>query len=224
MDYILNYLFFLIDFVLHIDVHLRELVANYGIWVYAIIFIIIFCETGLVVTPILPGDSMLFVAGALSALPDNDLNVHTLAFLLIFSAIFGDAVNYLIGRYFGEHLFNNPNSRIFRQSYLEKTHKFYEKHGGKTIVLARFIPIIRTFAPLVAGMGKMRYRHFGFYNVTGAILWVMLFVYAGYFFGNNNFVQNNLKLLIITIVFISIMPGIIEAVRYKLRNRRVQSK
>ena len=160
---------FLIDFILHIDVHLAELVAQYGTWVYAILFLIIFCETGLVVTPFLPGDSLLFVAGALSALDTNDVNVHLMVLLLLFAAILGDAVNYSIGRIFGEKLFSNPNSRIFKREYLDKTHAFYEKHGGKAIILARFVPIVRTFAPFVAGMGKMSYRHFAFYNVTGAI-------------------------------------------------------
>ncbi len=217
----MDYISFLIDFVLHIDVHLRELVANYGIWVYAIIFVIVFCETGLVVTPILPGDSMLFVAGALSALPDNDLNTHILAILLICSAILGDAVNYLLGRFFGKRLFRNQDSHIFRQSYLNKTQAFYEKHGGKTIILARFVPIIRTFAPFVAGMGKMHYRQFGLYNMIGGILWVVLFIYTGYFFGNKAFVQSNLKFLIVAIIFISIMPGIIEGIRYKLLNKKI---
>ncbi|MDU5688609.1 MAG: DedA family protein, partial [Kluyvera cryocrescens] len=163
---------FLIDFILHIDVHLAELVAQYGVWVYAILFLILFCETGLVVTPFLPGDSLLFVAGALSALPTNDLNVHLMVLLMVIAAIAGDAVNYTIGRLFGEKLFSNPNSKIFRRSYLDKTHAFYDKHGGKTIILARFVPIVRTFAPFVAGMGHMSYRHFAFYNVTGALLWV----------------------------------------------------
>lgn len=141
---------FLIDFILHIDVHLAELVAQYGVWVYAILFLILFCETGLVVTPFLPGDSLLFVAGALSALPTNDLNVHLMVVLMIIAAIIGDAVNYTIGRVFGERLFSNPDSKIFRRSYLDKTHAFYERHGGKTIILARFVPIVRTFAPFVA--------------------------------------------------------------------------
>lgn len=146
---------FIIDFILHIDVHLAELVAQYGMWVYAILFLILFCETGLVVTPFLPGDSLLFVAGALAALPTNDLNVHTMVALMAVAAIIGDAVNYTIGRLFGEKLFSNPNSKIFRRSYLDKTHQFYEKHGGKTIILARFVPIVRTFAPFVAGMGHV---------------------------------------------------------------------
>ncbi|MGN2424379.1 DedA family protein [Klebsiella electrica] len=206
---------FLIDFILHIDVHLAELVADYGIWVYAILFLILFCETGLVVTPFLPGDSLLFVAGALSALPTNDLNVHLMVVLMVIAAIFGDALNYTIGRLFGEKLFSNPNSKIFRRSYLDKTHSFYERHGGKTIILARFVPIVRTFAPFVAGMGHMSYRHFAAYNVVGALLWVLLFTYAGYLFGDLPIVQQNLKLLIVAIIVLSVLPGVIEIIRHK---------
>ncbi|WP_105622405.1 DedA family protein [Cronobacter sakazakii] len=206
---------FLIDFILHIDVHLAELVAQYGIWVYAILFLILLCETGLVVTPFLPGDSLLFVAGALSSLPSNDLNVHLMALLMVIAAILGDAVNYTIGRLFGARLFSNPDSKIFRQSYLDKTHAFYERHGGKTIILARFVPIVRTFAPFVAGMGHMSYRHFALYNVVGALLWVLLFTYAGYFFGAMPFIQDNLKLLIVAIIVFSVLPGVYEVVRHK---------
>ena len=178
----MDFIQFIIDFILHIDVHLAELIAQYGIWVYAILFLIIFCETGLVVTPFLPGDSLLFVAGALGSLPTNNINVHIMALALILAAILGDSSNYLIGRFFGEKLFSNRDSKIFKQSYLEKTHGFYEKYGGKTIILARFVPIVRTFAPFVAGMGHMNYRHFSVFNVTGGIIWVVIFIYAGYFF------------------------------------------
>ncbi|HGN0840490.1 TPA: DedA family protein [Proteus mirabilis] len=215
---------FLIDFILHIDVHLAELVAQYGTWVYAILFLIIFCETGLVVTPFLPGDSLLFVAGALSALDTNDVNVHLMVLLLLFAAILGDAVNYSIGRIFGEKLFSNPNSRIFKREYLDKTHAFYEKHGGKAIILARFVPIVRTFVPFVAGMGKMSYRHFAFYNVTGAIAWVLLFTYAGYFFGDLDIVQKNLKLLIVAIIVISILPGVIEVIRHRRASAKAKKE
>jgi membrane-associated protein len=215
---------FIIDFILHIDVHLAELVAQYGMWVYAILFLILFCETGLVVTPFLPGDSLLFVAGALAALPTNDLNVHTLVALMAVAAIIGDAVNYTIGRLFGEKLFSNPNSKIFRRSYLDKTHQFYEKHGGKTIILARFVPIVRTFAPFVAGMGHMSYRHFAAYNVIGALVWVLLFTYAGYLFGDLPVVQENLKLLIVGIIIVSILPGVIEIWRHKRAAARQQKQ
>ena len=211
----MGFIHFVIDFILHIDVHLAELVAQYGIWVYGILFLILFCETGLVVTPFLPGDSLLFVAGALAALPGNDMNVHLMAFLMAIAAILGDAVNYTIGRVFGERLFSNPDSKIFRRSYLDKTHKFYEKHGGKTIILARFVPIVRTFAPFVAGMGHMSYRHFAAYNVIGALVWVLLFTYAGYLFGDLPIVQENLKLLIVGIIVVSILPGVIEIWRHK---------
>ncbi|NUU67567.1 DedA family protein [Enterobacteriaceae bacterium BIT-l23] len=211
----MDFIRFVIDFILHIDAHLAEMVAQYGIWVYAILFLILFCETGLVVTPFLPGDSLLFVAGALASLPSNELDVHTMVALMVVAAIIGDAVNYTIGRLFGDRLFSNPNSKIFRRSYLDKTHAFYEKHGGKTIILARFVPIVRTFAPFVAGMGRMSYRHFAFYNVTGALLWVLLFTYAGYFFGNMPVVQENLKLLIVAIIVLSVLPGVVEVVRHK---------
>ncbi|KLN46956.1 hypothetical protein AAY77_04700 [Providencia rettgeri] len=216
----MEFISFIIDFILHIDVHLAELVRDYGTWVYGILFLILFCETGLVVTPFLPGDSLLFVAGAISSLDSNDLNVHLMVALMITAAIIGDAVNYAIGRIFGEKLFRNPDSKIFRRVYLDKTHAFYEKHGGKAIILARFVPIVRTFAPFVAGMGKMSYRHFAFYNVTGAFIWVLLFTYAGYFFGELPFVQKNLKLLIVAIIFVSILPGVIEIIRH----RRIAAK
>lgn len=203
------------DFILHIDVHLAAMVATYGIWIYAILFLIVFCETGLVVTPFLPGDSLLFVAGTLAA--TGQMNPHTLVALLIVAAILGDAVNYSIGRLFGQRLFSNPQSRIFRQAYLERTHAFYERHGGKTIILARFVPIVRTFAPFVAGMGKMNYRHFALFNVTGGIIWVTAFVYAGYWFGNMPIVKQNLELLILGIIFVSVLPGLIEYWRQRRR-------
>ncbi|CPR18339.1 DedA protein [Brenneria goodwinii] len=213
--FLMEFIHFIIDFILHIDVHLAELVAQYGVWIYAILFLILFCETGLVVTPFLPGDSLLFVAGALAALPSNALDVHLMVFLMAVAAILGDAVNYTIGRLFGEKLFSNADSKIFRRSYLDKTHQFYARHGGKTIILARFVPIVRTFAPFVAGMGHMSYRHFAAYNVAGALLWVLLFTYAGYLFGDLPVVQENLKLLIVAIIVVSILPGVIEIIRHK---------
>ncbi len=214
----MEYIQFLIDFILHIDAHLAELVANYGTWVYAILFLIIFCETGLVVTPFLPGDSMLFVAGALAASnTTGEFNIVWLNILLIIAAISGDAVNYTIGRFFGEKMFSNPNSKIFKQSYLQKTHNFYEKHGGKTIILARFVPIVRTFAPFVAGMGRMSYKQFASFNVIGAVVWVTIFTLSGYFVGNIPWVQSNLKLLIVVIIIVSVMPGVIEVLKAKLK-------
>ena len=202
-----------IDFILHIDRHLAELTAAYGPWIYGILFLIIFCETGLVVTPFLPGDSLLFVAGAIAT--QDAMNVHLMVVLLIIAAILGDAVNYSIGRFFGARLFANPDSKIFRRRYLELTETFYAKHGGKTIILARFVPIVRTFAPFVAGMGHMPYRRFATYNVIGAIVWVTLFSYAGYFFGNLPVVQSNLHYLIVAIIFVSILPGVIEIIRHR---------
>jgi membrane-associated protein len=215
----MEYIQYIIDFILHIDIHLAELISLYGIWVYGILFVIIFCETGLVVTPFLPGDSLLFVAGALASLPANNINVHLIVLSLIIAAVLGDAVNYTIGRFFGKKLFSNSQSKIFKHSYLDKTHNFFEKYGGKTIILARFVPIIRTFAPFVAGMGRMGYRRFASFNVIGGVVWVSLITYAGYFFGRLEFVQENLKVLLILIIFISLLPAIIEVIREKYLKR-----
>jgi len=205
---------FIIDFVLHLDVHLAAFVAQYGLWAYGLLFLIIFCETGLVVTPFLPGDSLLFLAGALAARPDAGLNPHLLVVLLMGAAIAGDAVNYMVGKFFGAKLFANPDSRIFRRSHLQKTHDFFERYGGKTIVIARFIPVVRTLAPLVAGMASMRYRRFALYNVIGAVLWVGLFIYAGYAIGNLPWIQAHLKLLILAIMVVSILPAVFELLRH----------
>ena len=210
----------IIDFILHIDHHLAELTAAYGPWIYGILFLIIFCETGLVVTPFLPGDSLLFVAGAIAT--QEAMNVHLMVPLLIAAAILGDALNYSIGRFFGAKLFANPDSRIFRQRHLRMTEAFYAKHGGKTIILARFVPIVRTLAPFVAGMGQMSYRRFAAYNVVGAIAWVTLFSYAGYLFGNLPAVKNNLHYLIVAIIFVSILPGVIEIIRHRRAKERIQ--
>ena len=177
---------FILDFILHIDQYMINIVQDYHTWAYAILFIIIFCETGLVVTPFLPGDSLLFVAGAISALPGMPIDIHILV-LILFAAAVGDSCNYMIGHFFGRKLFHNPNSRIFKQSYLDKTHEFYKKYGGKTIILARFVPIVRTFAPFIAGMGKMHYYYFMIYNLIGGAIWVVLFCYAGYFFGDHRY-------------------------------------
>ena len=174
--------------------------------------------------PFLPGDSLLFVAGALASLPTNHVNVHLMILMLMAAAILGDAANYTIGRFFGERLFRNPNSKIFKQSYLEKTHHFYEKHGGKTIILARFVPIVRTFAPFVAGMGHMSYRHFASYNIIGGVVWVALFSYAGYLFGGLEVVQRNLKLLIVLIIFISLVPMAVEIWRNKRKAKKTGAK
>lgn len=208
-------IYFIIDFILHLDKHLTELVAAYGVFVYVILFLIVFCETGLVVTPFLPGDSLLFVAGSLAAVEGGVMNVHFLVAILLAAAILGDTVNYTIGRKFGMKLFANPDSKIFRRSYLERTHNFYEKHGGKTIIIARFVPIVRTFAPFVAGVGSMSYGHFLLFNVIGAALWVGLLTYAGYLFGSMPVIKSNLSIVIIGIIFVSILPGVIELVRQK---------
>ncbi len=202
-----------IDFILHIDQHLTALSAQYGMWIYAILFLIIFCETGLVATPFLPGDSLLFAAGGIAAV--GGMNIHIMVLILLVAAILGDAVNFMIGKYFGAKLFSNPNSKIFRRAYLEKTHAFYEKHGGKTIIIARFVPIVRTFAPFVAGMGDMHYGRFIRYNIIGALAWVLLFSYLGYFFANIPLVKNNLGLVLGAIIVISILPAVIEIVRAK---------
>ncbi|MCX8744858.1 DedA family protein [Snodgrassella sp. B3882] len=204
----------LIDFILHIDQHLQFIVAHYGIWIYAILFLLIFCETGLVVTPFLPGDSLLFAAGSIAAV--GEMNVHLMVALLLIAAIVGDAVNFALGKYFGQRLFANPQSKIFKQIYLHKTQEFYQKHGGKTIVIARFMPIVRTFAPFVAGMGHMHYGHFIRYNCIGAVIWVVLFSYAGYFFGNLPIIKQNLSLALIIIIAISLLPAVIEILRHKL--------
>lgn len=210
---------FLIDFILHLDSHLTEFVAQYGAWTYGLLFLVIFCETGLVVTPFLPGDSLLFLAGALAARPETGLNPHLLVVLLATAAIVGDAVNYTIGKFFGKKLFANPDSKIFKQSHLQKTHDFFERYGGKTIIIARFIPIVRTFAPLVAGMASMSYRRFALYNVIGGLLWVCFFIYLGYGIGNMPWVQAHLKLLIVIIMVVSIMPGVVEVARAWWRNK-----
>lgn len=208
----------IIDFILHIDQHLVHLSAQYGPWIYAILFVVIFCETGLVVTPFLPGDSLLFAAGGIAAI--GGMNIHVMVLLLLAAAILGDAANFMIGKYFGQKLFANPDSKIFRRSYLEKTHTFYEKHGGKTIIIARFVPIVRTFAPFVAGMGDMHYGTFIRYNIIGAVLWVLLFSYAGYFFANIPVVKNNLGLVMAAIIVISILPAVVEIIRAKLNAKK----
>ena len=208
----------LIDFILHIDQHLVHLSDQYGPWIYAILFVVIFCETGLVVTPFLPGDSLLFAAGGIAAI--GGMNIHIMVLLLLTAAILGDAANFMIGKYFGQKLFANPDSKIFRRSYLEKTHAFYEKHGGKTIIIARFVPIVRTFAPFVAGMGDMHYGTFIRYNIIGAVLWVLSFSYAGYFFANIPVVKNNLGLVMAAIIVISILPAVVEIIRAKLNAKK----
>lgn len=208
---------FLLDFILHIDLYLINIIQTYHTWAYIILFFIIFCETGLVMTPFLPGDSLLFIAGAITALPDMPLEINLLTLILLMAAVLGDSCNYMIGRSFGKILCNRNHSIFFKQKYLDKTHEFYRKYGGKTIIIARFVPIVRTFAPFAAGMGKMHYRSFMIYNIIGGALWIALFCYAGYFFGDMPVVQDNLKLLIVAIIVISILPAVFEIIRMRFR-------
>ncbi|MEY4599719.1 MAG: hypothetical protein RLZZ445_2516 [Pseudomonadota bacterium] len=203
----------LIDVVLHLDQHLQALVASHGAWIYLILFLIVFCETGLVVTPFLPGDSLLFVAGAVAAA--GGMDIHLMMLLLIIAAVLGDAVNYGVGHYIGPQIFSHRESRWLNPAYLQRAHDFYEKYGGKTIIIARFVPIVRTYAPFVAGAASMTYAKFALFNVSGAVLWVVSLAYAGYFFGNLPIIKNNLTLVILGIIFLSILPGIIEILRQR---------
>ena len=208
----------LIDAFLHVDLYLKEIVISYGLWTYLILFSIVFCETGLVVTPFLPGDSLLFAAGAISSI--SALRLELLLVLLSMAAILGDSANYFAGLYVGSKILSGPLSRFVNRKYLERTHEFYERHGGKTIVLARFIPIVRTFAPFVAGMGRMSYGRFVLFNILGGIFWVLLCTLSGYFFGNIPFVKENFSLVILAIVFISILPALASILSEKVRGRR----
>lgn len=211
-----NWFRFIIDFILHIDKHLGEIIKSYGTWTYAILFIIVFCETGLVVTPFLPGDSLLFAAGSFAGL--GALNPHTLFIIISLAAILGDTVNYWIGNKFGAKVFQS-NSKFFKKEYLERTHQFYEKYGGKTIIIARFVPIVRTFAPFVAGIGSMSYVKFITYNIVGGIVWVAIFVYSGYFFGTLPFVKNNFSMVVIVIILISVVPIFTEYIKHRNINK-----
>jgi len=205
-----DWISFGIDLILHLDRYLDLIIRSFGLWTYLILFVVIFLETGLVVTPFLPGDSLLFAAGAFAA--KGSFNVSFLFFMLWLAAVLGDTVNYWIGHYVGPRVFRE-NVRWLKREYLERTQAFYEKHGGKTIFLARFIPIIRTFAPFVAGIGKMRYGYFITYNVVGGLVWTALFIFGGYFFGNLPVVKHNFSLIIIAIIVISVMPAVVEALR-----------
>jgi membrane-associated protein len=205
----------LVDLFLHLDQHLNDVIGQYGSWTYLILFLIIFCETGLVVTPFLPGDSLLFAAGAFAAL--GSLNVFWLFVLLSIAAIAGDTVNYWIGHWVGPKVFHRENVRFLNKKHLERTHAFYERYGGKTIIIARFIPIVRTFAPFVAGIGRMSYWRFIAYNVIGGVAWVAICVFAGYFFGNLAIVKKNFSLVIIAIVLISTLPMLVEYLRHRMQ-------
>jgi membrane-associated protein len=207
-----------IDLVLHLDTHLMALVQDYGMWVYAILFAIIFAETGLVFAPFLPGDSLLFVAGALCGL--DALQLHWLMPLLMLAAFSGDNTNYWVGRLVGMRVFQHFEGRLLKREHLDKTHAFYEKHGGKTIIFARFMPIIRTFAPFVAGIGLMRYRLFVVFSALGSTAWIGSLTLAGYFFGNIPLVKNNLTLIIVGVILISFLPALIEFIRQRRASNR----
>ncbi|MGM8932326.1 DedA family protein [Salinicola halophyticus] len=204
----------MIDFVLHLDQYLEILIQQYGIWVYGLLFVVLFCETGFVVTPFLPGDSLLFIAGAFAAL--GSLNPWLLGILLFLAAVLGDTVNYWIGRTWGTRLFANPDSKVFRRDYLLRTEDFYARHGGKMVTLARFVPIIRTFAPFVAGLGHMRYAPFLSFNMLGALLWISILLSLGYFFGNISFLKHNIDLFSFGIIVISLLPVAFEMLRHRL--------
>jgi len=210
----------LIDFILHIDRHLAEIIADYGTWTYAVLFLIIFAETGLVVTPFLPGDSLLFAAGAFCAKPETGLNVHLLAVLLFIAAVAGDTLNYFIGAKLGPAVFRREDSRWLRRRHLQRAHAFFEKYGGRAIILARFVPIVRTFVPFVAGVGQMNYPRFLAYNIIGGFIWIYFFTYAGYAFGNHPLIQKNFKLVILAIIVVSVLPMVYEGWRAWRENRK----
>ncbi len=209
-----------VDFVLHLDAHLAELIRQYGPWTYGILFAIVFCETGLVITPFLPGDTLLFAAGIFAHPEKGALNVWILFLVFVGGAFCGDNLNYFIGKTFGAKLFRNEKSRIFKRSYLDKTHAFFERHGGKTIILARFVPIVRTFTPFVAGMGSMTYVHFLAYSVIGAVIWVTVCMFAGFFFGKIPVVRDNFALAILGLVIVTLLPMAFEVWRHRRNSRR----
>jgi len=204
-----------IDVLVHLDKHLLDIPRDYGAGVYGVLFLIVFCETGLVVTPFLPGDSLLFVAGTLAG--GGVMNIHLLVALLVVAAILGDSLNFALGRWIGPRIFRYDDSWFFKKAYVERTHGYFERYGGRTIIIARFVPIVRTYAPFVAGVGLMEYRRFLFFNVIGALVWVSLIAYAGYLFGQVPVVQKNLTLVVFAIILLSISPAIIEVLRHKLK-------
>lgn len=204
----------LIDLFLHLNKHLTWLVDQFGPWTYVILFLVIFCETGLVITPFLPGDSLLFAVGALAASPNSPLDITVIYVLLLVAAIAGDTINYIIGQKLGERLLQSKR-KLIKKEHLDRTHQFYERHGGKTIIIARFVPIVRTFAPFVAGLGAMNYRQFIIYNIAGAFIWITSLLFAGYFFGGLPIVQNNFSIVVLAIIVISILPAVYEFVRHK---------
>ncbi len=220
LRYFMDLIHYLIDFVLNLNVHMNTLVNTFGLWTYALLFLIIFCETGLVIMPFLPGDSLLFAVGIITA--TTNLNVHLMVFVLAFAAILGDNVNYWVGHLFGEKLFK-PDAKILKTSHLEKTHQFFEKYGAKAIIIARFVPIIRTFTPFAAGMGEMPYRRFITLSVIAAFIWVGSITYLGYFFSNIPFMQENFSYLVIAIILVSIMPAIIEIIKKRRSLKKQKS-
>jgi membrane-associated protein len=219
---LMSWLHTLIDYFLHMDQKLVELANATGSWLYAILFLVIFCETGLVVTPFLPGDSLLFVVGALAAKPEFHISLPLTALLMSFAAILGDAVNYSIGKRLGPKVFSGESARLLNKKHLMRAHQFYEKHGGKTIILARFIPIVRTFAPFVAGIGEMNYFHFAAYNIVGGVAWVCSFLFAGYLFGDSKIVKDSFHYVIVAIIVISVLPVIFEFWRGRREAKRNQ--
>ena len=214
-----------IDFLLHAEKYLQSFIQDHGFWIYVLLFAIIFCETGLVVTPFLPGDSLLFAVGAIAANEtfSSSLRIEIIAPLLLIAGILGDSLNYSIGKWFGPRVFHFESSRLLNKAHLMKAHAFYEKYGGRAIILARFVPIVRTFAPFVAGVGVMNYGKFFFYNVTGAIVWVGLFLGGGYFFGNLPMVQKNMKVVILGIIVVSVLPIVWEFIKAWLEKRRINA-
>jgi len=216
----MDVIIYFVDFFIHLDKYLDQIIQMFGVWAYVIMFLVIFCETGLVVTPILPGDSLLFALGALAA--KGTLNIDILLVSLCVAAVLGDTVNYTIGKFLGPRVFHYPDNRFLKKEYLLRTHQFYEKHGGKTIIIARFIPIIRTFAPFVAGIGTMKYFRFITYNIVGGISWICVFLLAGYFFGGIPAVKRNFTLVIIAIIIISVLPGVFEY--WRQRRMALKSK
>lgn len=218
IDAIIHSVSFVFDLLLHIDVHLAEWAVAYGGWLFFILFLVIFCETGLIVTPFLPGDSLLFVTGALAA--TGAFDIHLMVLTLVIAAILGDSVNFEIGKYFGVRAFQSGKSVIFKPVYLEKTNAFYAKHGGKAIIIARFMPIVRSFAPFVAGMGRMHYPRFLFFNVIGSLIWVMSVSYIGYFFGNIPMIKNSLGIVIVSIIILSMLPAVYGFIASRFKKRQ----
>ncbi len=214
-------LHYLIDFVLHLDVHLIAFVTAYGVWTYALLFLIIFCETGIIFSAVLPGDSLLFAAGALAANVADILNVHVLFLLLVTASVLGSGLNYFIGKWLAPRVFCSRDSWLFNKRHIDNAHGFFERYGGKTIIIARFIPMVRTFAPFVAGIGYMTYRQFLFYSLVGALLWIGILVYGSYLFGNIPIVRQHFSLVILAIVVLSILPAFVEFVRRKFSSEAI---